>query len=273
METENSYFINNTTDSAFLHLLRLSPGTDAALPAHVDWPGVWSLACRHHLEAMIAEAAEACPDVPENIRAQMKAAVYQMIARTARQSYWLEKLETQLKAAGVPYGIMKGGVLRGDYPKAYYRFMSDIDFYIRPEDRPAIRSAVGAIGGVMKDVDSGDDSFLLGGEVGVEFHGRLVYRNNRGTFESYPDWALVNADKNRLTEEGFALNMIGRAVYDLTDAGLGVRYVLDLWIYRNRRTPPPDWAAVEERLRADGPRWRSACAPTASTAPRTICFN
>ena len=252
MENNQEIISPNDYEAALIQLLRISVGSSAELPPHVDWPQVWNLACRHHLEAMIAEAAEACPDVPEELRAQMKAAVYQMIARTARQEYWLARLEEQLKAAGIPYGIMKGGILRNDYSKAYYRFMSDLDIYVRQEDRGAIRSAVESIGGVYKNSDSGDDAYILDGTVGVEFHGRLVYRNIKGTIVSYPDWPCVDESRNRLTEEGYVLNMIGHAVGDLVDAGLGVRYVLDLWIYKNRHEPQPDWNAVERRLRDDG---------------------
>ena len=41
-------------------------------------------------------------------------------------------------------------------------------------------------------------------------------------------------------------------MHDLAGAGPGIRYILDLWIYRNRHQPQPDWEVVDERLKKDG---------------------
>lgn len=129
--------------------------------------------------------------------------------------------------------------------------MADLDFYIRPEDRPEIRAAMEGIGGKFNGVESGDEQFLFLGTVGVEFHGRLLYRRTNAGIESYPVWQFVEPETDRLTEEAYALNLIGHAVHDLAGSGPGIRYILDLWIYRNRHSPQPDWQVVDEKLRAD----------------------
>ena len=40
-------------------------------------------------------------------------------------------------------------------------------------------------------------------------------------------------------------------MHDLAGSGPGIRYILDLWIYRNRHQPQPDWQVVDEQLIKD----------------------
>jgi len=100
--------------------------------------------------------------------------------------------------------------------------MSDLDICVRPVDRALIRDAIETVGGVFRGTESGDEQFLIQQTIGVEFHGRLLYRKGPdGAIVNYPCWELVDSTKNRLTEEGFALNLIGQAVYDLSKGGPG----------------------------------------------------
>ena len=220
----------------------------------IEWRKLWNLACKNHLEILVFQVArDNHLQVPAELYQQMQRKFYETTARDAKQIRCLEQIEEALNGKGIPYAPQKGSILRYDYPKTNLRFMSDLDIYVRPEDRTLIRETIEGIGGVFRGTESGDEQFLVQGTVGVEFHGRLLYRKGSdGAIENYPCWELVDVTKNRLTEEGFALNLIGHAVYDLSNGGPGVRYILDLWIYRHRHAPQPDWNAVDEWLKKDG---------------------
>ena len=239
-----------TCEKQFVQLLR-SVVSDEKAPVEVDWPGVWHLARRHHLETMVWEIAKSDPTLPDALKAQMNAAHNKMAARDIRQSWCLQQIEEALCQAQIPYSLLKGAILKNDYPQTCFRFMSDLDFYIRPADRPEIRRTIEGIHGAFRGTESGDEQFLFWDTIGVEFHGRLLYRKGKTGIESYPDWQFVDTRRNRLTEEGYALNLIGHAVHDLAGSGPGIRYILDLWMYRNRHQPQPDWDAVDARLKKD----------------------
>lgn len=238
------------SEKQFVQLLR-AVISDEGLPNHIDWAGVWYLARRHHLETMVWEIAKNNPSVPDNLTPQMQNVFNQMVVREVRQGYCLEQIEKTLADAGIHYALLKGAVLKKDYPQTHFRFMSDLDFYIKLEERPTIREAIEKIGGKFKGTESGDEQFLFWEKLGVEFHGRLLYRKTKAGIENYPDWGFVDEEKNRLSEEGYALNLIGHAVHDLAGSGPGIRYILDLWIYRNRHPLQPDWGKVNERLIED----------------------
>ena len=159
--------------------------------------------------------------------------------------------EKALSDAGIHYAPLKGAILKNDYPQTRFRFMSDLDFYIKPEDRPTIRKIIESVGAKFKGTESGDEQFLFWDKIGIEFHGRLLYRKTKAGIENYPEWEFVDEEKDRLSDEGYALNLIGHAVHDLAGSGPGIRYILDLWIYRNRHKPQPYWKSVNERLRRD----------------------
>ena len=221
-------------------------GDGTAVPDNANWDKIWKFAQQNHLEAIVFTAA------PESQKEKFRNTYLKMVARTVRQEHLLKEIEGVLTERGIHYGLQKGSVLKFDYKDLALRFMSDMDLYIRTEDRTAIRAAMESIGGVFRGSESGDQQFLFEYDLGVAFHGRLLYRYTRHGIEGYPDWGFVDEKSNRLTEEGYALNLIGHAVGDLARSGPGIRYILDLWVYRHRHCPQPDWEAIQERLRKDG---------------------
>jgi len=237
-------------EKQFVKLLR-AVISDEEPPCDIDWDGVWNLARRQHLETIVWETAKTDPTVPEDIKPQMSIIYNQMIAREVRQGHCFAMIEKALSDAGIHYAPLKGAILKNDYPQTRFRFMSDLDFYIKPEDRPTIRKIIESVGAKFKGTESGDEQFLFWDKIGIEFHGRLLYRKTKAGIENYPEWEFVDEEKDRLSEEGYALNLIGHAVHDLAGSGPGIRYILDLWIYRNRHKPQPYWKSVNERLRRD----------------------
>ena len=240
----------NDSRTDFVNIIRKAIDKPYRLSDEVDWKSVWEMAKRHHLEVLVYIASKDM--MPSDIKDEAYKTCVFMQRLAVLQDYSIQQIESKLSDEGIPYAILKGAVIRTDYPDFSSRFMSDVDFCIRPEDRPLIRKAMEEIGGAFKGTESGDEQFIINKIVNVEFHGRLLYRYSKNSMVNYPDWAFVKEDVNRLTEEGFALNTIGHAVGDLLSGGPGIRYILDLWILKNRHKPQPDWDFINDRLRRDG---------------------
>ena len=217
-----------------------------AIPPDTDWEKLREIAGSNHLEAILYEVA------PEEFRQAHGNERHKMVARSALQEHYLALTGEALQSAGIPYGLQKGAILKNDYPEPYYRFMTDIDFCIDTADRGRIKEAVGAAGGRLTHTESGDDQFIFPGNIEVEFHGRLLYRKTSHGVENYSASGYIDKSGTCLTPEGYALNLIGHAVYNLSRGGLGIRYILDLWVYRHLHSPAPDWDAVNKKLESDG---------------------
>ena len=216
------------------------------IPSDTDWEKLRILAKNNRLEAILYEAA------PEEFRQAHGNDRHKAVARSALQDHYLSLMCEALDKAGIPYGRQKGAMLKNDYPEPFYRFMTDIDFCINPSDRGRIKTAAEAAGGRLMHTESGDDQFIFPGGIEIEFHGRLLYRKTNHGVENYSAPGYTDESGTRLTPEGYALNLIGHAVYNLSRGGLGIRYILDLWVYRHLHSPAPDRDAVNKKLESDG---------------------
>lgn len=234
----------------FLNIIRKSIGQSFILSETIDWDLIWNLAKRHHLEVLVYKASEDI--MSQSIIDEAKNTCMLLLGMAVLQDHSIQQIENQLAQERIPYALLKGAIIRKDYPDISTRYMSDIDFYVRPEDRTAIRLAMDKIGGVFVGTESGDEQYKINGKVGVEFHGRLLYKYSKNSMINYPAWTYVNKDGNSLTEEGYALNLIGHAVGDLLKGGPGIRYILDLWVLKNRHKPQPNWNIINDKLNEDG---------------------
>lgn len=226
-------------------------GREEPLSPNPDWLGIWRLALRNHLEAIVQSFARAHGGAPSELLAQMEQAYYAAVAHDVQQRATINSIVAALRNSGIPYAPMKGCVLKNDYPASHLRFMCDVDLYIRVEDRGRADVCLREIGAMRTGESAGDGTYVIA-NTGLEPQSMLCYRLEHGQIVHYPDWSLVDEERNCLTEEGFALNLIGHCVGDIRKGGPGLRYVLDLWVYRHRHQTQPDWEFVYDRLRHDG---------------------
>lgn len=239
-------------------LLRLAVGEGEA-PTVSHWPALLKLARFHHVEPLVWCAVKrGVPDAPEEVRRPLKSAYDRALFREAQQEHTAAALRDLLTEAGVPHVLLRGAVLKHDYPEACLRTMSDLDYLVRVEDYPKLRQAAEALGGRHIHTDGGHFSFVIPPEVMVEFHPNLIYTASPVGTEINPGWQYTKPGSGpcalELTEEGFYLNMVCHLAYHFAKGGTGVRSVLDLWVYRHRHTPQPDRAFVERELDRAGLR-------------------
>ena len=238
-------------------LLRLAVEGEGERLEIGDWPALLRLAGFHQVEPLVWRAVEkAGLDAPEEVRRALKGARDRALFREAQQSHTAGALRQALTEAGVPHVLLRGAVMRGDYPVPALRTMADLDYLVRVEDYPKIKKAAEALGGEHVHTDGGHFSFTLPPSVAVEFHPDLIYTASPvGTYIN-PGWQYVRRDSGpfalELTEEGFYLNMVCHLAYHMAKGGAGVRSILDLWVYRSRHALQPDAAFVEGELERAG---------------------
>lgn len=244
--------MNTKQDRQFIRLLRQALCGDVGELRIEDWQRIWKLAAKNRLESLIYSVARNRFDLPQEVKDRLAAAWQRDVIRDTRQEYMITRIDAVFRESGISFAPMKGVILKHNYPESYLRFMTDIDFYIQTSDRSRIERCMEILGATSTSHDCGDIAYNLPGGVHAEFHGRLLYKSTGTGVVGYSDWTWVDEEKNCLTEEGYALNLIGHMAYNLATSGLGVRYVLDLWVYRHRHTPQPNWDEVMVQLKKDG---------------------
>ena len=247
-------FLNSINHEVIINILRfvVCGKEQVSPPDNVDWKSLCDYALKNHLEVILYHYFKSYRFISDELWKRVELDYYSRISINVKQDECLNQIDSLFRCDNIPYAPQKGSILKDDYPERDMRCMSDIDIYIRQSDRDRIHKLLIANGFSYRGKESGDEQFLLFDKIGVEFHGRLLYRKNSNRIENYPNWNYVDLSNNRLTEEGFALNLLGHAVYDLYNGGPGIRYILDIWIYKHSHSPQPNWNCVLNKLKEDG---------------------
>lgn len=227
-----------------------APGGD------VQWDKLLAQIRRHRVESLAYYALRDVPETPEDVRCALSAAHKEGLYLDAQRDYAAETIQSALTAAEVPHVLLRGALLKRDYPSPDMRSMSDLDYLVHVEDYPKIKAAMEAAGGTHVHTDGGHYSFTLPPRVAVEFHPDLIYTASPVGTAINPGWQYAEPESGpfalKLTEEGFYLNLLCHLAYHFAKGGTGVRSVLDVWVYRHRHTPQPDPAFVRRELERAG---------------------
>lgn len=228
-------------------------GVPAILTAEPDWSMFLKLAQYHTLEAMVYDGLQKSRiSVPEATNQQLQAAYMQAIFHETQMEYRKAQLQNALEKAEIPHIFLKGTVLKHSYPIPALRTMCDMDILVYAKDFEKIDCVAKALGGESLPGDGNHRNYTFGGGVTVEFHPNLLHHATPVGTEINPGWqyAKENTDgfAKELTEEGFYLNTICHLANHFVSGGVGVRFVLDVWVNRHLRKPEMDRVFVKQEL-------------------------
>ena len=218
-----------------------------------DWEVLVSLARAHKLEALLFDGLKKCHiELPPEVNRRLSNDYMQVIFRETQQEYIKAQLQQGLIQAGVPHIFLKGACLKYDYPIPALRTMSDMDILVRVDDYEAIDKVCLQMGGKLETGDGNHRNFHFSGGVKVEFHPNIVHQGSPVGAQINPGWQYAKKDSPtcamELTEEGFYLSILCHMADHFVDGGIGVRFVLDVWVFLNRRKNAMNREFVEQEL-------------------------
>ena len=218
-----------------------------------DWKEFIKLASRHGLSAMAYDGLQKSNyPLPEKVREAMRGYYMQAIFRDARQEYIKEQLQTALVKSDIKHIFLKGSVLKADYPIPALRTMCDLDVLVYAADFDRLANVAKTLGGKAVTGDGNHRNYLFPGKVAVEFHPNLLHHATPIGTGINPGWQYAKKNSPtcswELTEEGFYLNTICHLANHFVAGGVGVRFVLDVWVNRYLRKPEANRAFVEAEL-------------------------
>ena len=234
-------------------------GKPLKLQEPVDWNAFAKICRAHSVEPLVYDglrAAGILDSVPGEIGTWLRNAYYAAILRDTRFDVLKEKLAEELESAGVPHVFLKGACLKQDYPIPALRTMCDMDVLVYTKDYPTLELVAQKLGGTVTGGDGNHKNVSFPGELTVEFHPNLLHHGTPVGTEINPGWQYTVSETDafgkELTQEGFYLNTICHLANHFVSGGVGVRFVLDVWVNRNLRRPQPDREFVERELRRFG---------------------
>lgn len=234
-------------------------GQNRALHTDVDWPAFLQLCDSHKLTALVCDGIQKTPgaweQIPEQYGQYLNRAYMQAIFRDAQMEHTQQILAQGLTQANIAHVFLKGIVLKHAYPMPALRTMSDMDLLVYAKDFEIIDQVAQTLGAKSLDGDGNHRNYLFPGKVAVEFHPNLLHHATPIGTDINPGWQYARNTAGgswELTEEGFYLNTLCHMAHHFAHGGVGVRFVLDIWVNRHLRKPEADWKFVETELERFG---------------------
>lgn len=238
---------------------RAVAGRQVSLCLDVDWQKVMKLAGSHMLLPLLYDglhrSAADWEQVPEPAREFLYQHFMRAVYRDSQFDHIRQQLTEKLTEAGVDHIFLKGAVLKQDYPVPALRTMCDMDVLVHTADYGKIAEIASQLGGSPGHSDGNHRNFSFPGGVTVEFHPNLLHHGTPVGTGINPGWQYARPGAGgtmALTEEGIYLNTLCHLANHFVSGGVGVRFVLDVWVSRHLRTPQPDRNFVEAELKKFG---------------------
>lgn len=247
METEYSYL---------LHLLGAYLRGEAPEAAEPDWDQLLTLAQIHSVPGIVGYMGKKYPLCQDPQRkSELRGLCMNTISVFARRHAMAQMMVQNLEQAGIDHILMKGYVLRDDYPVPELRTFTDIDLVIRPEDREKSHNLMLSLGFQVKDDWEPVYSYYRGNEY-YEIHTQImeVDVSEKADYRGYfaDAWAHVRPVSEhsfRFTPEFHFLYMLTHIAKHIHGAGAGIRMYLDVAAFIQRRGGSLDWAWIQAQLR------------------------
>lgn len=226
----------------------------------VDWVRFVSLARVHHVEALACYGIKREPQVwemlPDETRRYLVGTYRQAVYIDVQFDYLKQQIRLRLERAGVRHIFLKGAVLKRDYPVPALRTMCDLDVLVCAGDLAKIEEISRGMGGKAEAGDGNHKSFVFPGGIKVEFHPNLLHHDAPVGTGINPGWQYAKPDGEpfsvELTQEGVYLHTICHLAEHFVSGGVGVRFVLDVWVNRYLRKPAFDPDVADAELRRLG---------------------
>ena len=235
-----------------IYLLRCAVGSavpDREKISSMDLEAIYQLAQRHTVTSAVGMALERAGIRDERFVKAVAMAQRKNALLDADRAAILAKMEE----AGIWYMPLKGSILKDLYPRFGMREMADNDILFdlfRLED---VRQIMKELGFSVKHRYSGiNEAYIKEPVSSFELHGTLFSNERRKDLSPYfsnvKDRLVRDEGKQfgyHFTDEDFYIYMIAHEYKHYSVGGMGVRSLMDTYVYLTRKTLDMDYVVRE----------------------------
>lgn len=222
----------------------------------MDLDALYSLCKEHSITALVSSViSEHLKDKPEQYsrwsQEQMKALYRDMNFEGERRN-----ILAFLEENRIWYMPLKGVVLKNYYPKPFLREFADNDILFDEKYQTQVEEFMLSRGYKRKQSDSGHVmEYEKEPCFNFEMHRSLYHTNNPIFYDYYKDvkQKLIKDSDNdfgfHFSDEDFYVFMISHAFKHYRDNGVGIRTLLDIFIYNKAKGDSLDFSYIEGELK------------------------
>jgi len=212
-------------------------GEKLLLPADFSLAEALKIAKKHGITTIVYYGALNCGISSEDaIMQSLFIYTCKNIAVSEQQNFEIEGILKAFDEAQIDYMPLKGTLLKKMYPKPEMRIMGDADILIKVEQYDIIKPIMVDLG-YTETVESDHELTWSKGGVCIELHKRLIPSYNKDYYAYYGDgWNLgkiKNGTRFSMTDEDQMIYLFTHFAKHYRDAGIGIRHIIDLWVYKN----------------------------------------
>ena len=229
-----------------------------AAPDGCDYELVFRLAQMHAVDNIIYVPLAAA-EVPAEQLKSFEDAYNQAIMVDATQQYYLDEIINVFEEKGIVNCVMKGPIIKKLYPSTDLRRSGDLDIYVPDEQTSEVRDIMVGLGFDIKRFNkaAAHDEYITDKFIEVEIHRQLI--SNKCPWDEKCQEIterLILTDGSQysyeMSPEDYYLYMIGHMAKHMKYSGMGIKMVLDVWVYLRKMSDKLDFTVLDERLRYTG---------------------
>lgn len=234
-------------------------GTEVkAPPEGFDWIEFYKFTKKHNVANLLYYILEDMESVPKNIRMMLKDSQMKAVAREAAQELEKDEILNAFENAGIKHMILKGIEMKSLYPRPDMRSMSDIDIVIDEKKIAAAKEIMLDMGFSLYEECELHDIYRKPPFVNVEIHRHFMdekFEELNDYFGSeFNNYELADGKKYqyKLTKEDFFIFLVAHAAKHYYMTGIGIRFIMDIWIYKSKYSREMDNKKIESAFRKIG---------------------
>lgn len=206
-------------------------------PDNLSFDRLFKLARSHSVANTVFYAVEQLSVQPgEPLLSEWRQLRDKEIVRDITQLSELEMIGDAFSKAGIRFLPLKGSVLKEYYPQSDMRTMTDVDILIDEENAKKVRDLMSELGYSCEEfgVDV-HDIYFKQPVMNVEIHRQFFGTHGKEFAGLFDDaFSMCSAPKGlhySFTDESFFAYILSHIAKHYTDGGVGIRYIMDIWVY------------------------------------------
>lgn len=210
-------------------------GESAQLPDGFSIEEAESFAVKQNIVTLIYDGAVKCGvSAKEPVMQRLFQRYVQLMIHSERQLMEAERIFKAFDENGIDYLPLKGCTMKQHYPKPELRYMGDADILIRTEQYNRIQAVMEKLG-FGKGLENDYEYHWKNPGLNVELHKSLVSSANGFFYDYWKDaWNRAQnpgGTRFSLSPEDDLLFQLIHIAKHYRKSGIGVRYLLDLWVF------------------------------------------
>ena len=256
--------MDQKTIQDFIGLIKYALGNDQIKFDNVQWKKVMKLAPSHHVEVIIYEAIASLPEdvKPAALsKKRIEEKLFPFVLKDANQISGVEELIKEFDKQNLSVVMLKGWVMKDLYPRTDYRFSADTDIFIHSDDEKKIHDIIMKRGFSNNGIGDKKDTVYFKQFITLEIHKNL-FMYEESWNDAFNDLDSPMCIWKRLKKlDGYSniyvMDVDLYYVYHLAHmvkhlinggGGIGVKAILDLWVYRTANSKKMDFKRINVDL-------------------------